>query len=254
MAYLELLNDVTAANGQPTAVKTVRTITTVAGASLVDGERVTIDDGKNGIRIFEFDTDGVLTPTVKNLNGIRVAVGGLSADQVRDALIAAINGAGLEVVASSGGAATVTITATLPGAVSFSVGETVVNAGFVVANTTAGSLSGVPVPAEFEVIEAVEIWTTGAGATVSLSFRLWVYNPRSQTWEPFGTGAAAAKGTLNGAAAIAAVVSNQIRHFESLPAGVMIPQRLYLEIAAGGTFDNAHVFAHVISKLSRRTA
>lgn len=243
---------VTSANGLPTAVKTVRTITTVAGSSLLEGERVVIDDSKKH-QIFEFDKGGTQTDFSKSLNVIRVAVTGLTADQVRDALIAAINGAGLDVVAASGGAATVTITANQPGANSIQLSDTVAAGGFAVANTTAGSLSGVPVPYDYEVIEAVEIWSTG-GATGALSItaRLWVYNPRSQTWEPFGVGTAAAKGNLNGGAAMDDVTGNNLRHFETLPAGAGIPQRLYLEVS--GTFDSASLFAQLITKASRRTA
>lgn len=81
-------------------------ISTVAGSLLVDGETFTIDDGFNPPETFEFDQNG---------NGVtagNVAVNtnsGMSAFNVRDAIIAAINSTSLYVAASSGGSSTVVL-------------------------------------------------------------------------------------------------------------------------------------------------
>jgi hypothetical protein len=79
-------------------------ITTVSGASLVDGETVTVDDGEGHIRTFELDSSDTII-----YGNIRVPFTALStANEVRDALILAINDIErLRVTASSGGTATV---------------------------------------------------------------------------------------------------------------------------------------------------
>ena len=73
-----------------TSTAATGTITCVAGVSLVDGETFTINDGVNAAVVFEFDSNGIVTPG-------RVGVtftGAYTAGQVRDAVIAAINGVG----------------------------------------------------------------------------------------------------------------------------------------------------------------
>lgn len=240
---------ITSANGPPTAVQCVASITTVAGASLVDGDRIMLSDGKQ-TRIFEFDNDGKATDYSLgslNLGGpnnkILVTFTALTADQVRDALITAINGAGLDLVASSGGAATVTITHNRPGANNIMLSEQVANAGFLVSITTAGSLSGVPLIHDKEEIETLEIWTTGAVAPVSLNLRLWQFTYRSNLWQPL----------LNGPDALAQPISgNDLRRAEVLPPGLATPDRLFLDVS--GTFSSATVFAHLTGKMERRTA
>jgi len=122
------------------------TITTVAGASLVDGETFTIDDGWNVPTVFEFDLGG------GGVAGSNVAVAygaGDSADDVRDAIIAAAEPlygdfGTLLVRASDGGPATVTLThdiASQRG--NQTIGETVAAAGFVVTGMAGG---GGPIP------------------------------------------------------------------------------------------------------------
>jgi hypothetical protein len=242
MSRLTLLNGIAAANGAPTAVTTVASITTVAGANLVDGERVLVADGLK-IQIVEFDTDGSLTEAAALVNAVRVAVGGLTADQVRDALITAINGAGLDVVATNGGAATVTITANRPGANTITISETVVDAGFAVAITTAGSLSGVRVATTRAEILALEAWTTGAAAPVNITLTLWAYNWSVGRWLK----------TLGFPdAALAANVGNDARRFEVMPAGMEIPDLLYLE--AAGAFNGSSLYAQLQGRMQRRTA
>lgn len=114
------------------------TITTVAAANLVDGETFTLDDGINTPVVFEFD----VTPDGVTPGNILVDVSGdITADDVRDTVIAAINGVGgaLEISAASGGAATVDLTHTLGGTVGNTTSsETVADGGFVITNMTGG--------------------------------------------------------------------------------------------------------------------
>ncbi len=121
----------------PATVAATGTITVVAGASLVDTETFTLDDGTNSATIFEFDSGGGVT-------GSHVAVsftGGSTAAQVRDAIISAINGvgAGLAITASIGGAAIVRLLNDATGlAGNVTITETVSNGGFVVAGMSGG--------------------------------------------------------------------------------------------------------------------
>lgn len=113
------------------------TIATVAGASLLDGETFTIDDGVNTPTVFEFDSNAAVT-----LGNITVTfTGGDTTTQVRDAIIAAVNGvgAGLTITASPGGAAQVILTNDNPGiAGNERILDTVANAGFVTVGMTGG--------------------------------------------------------------------------------------------------------------------
>ncbi len=114
------------------------TITTIAQTNFVDGEIFTLDDGINTPTVFEFDVapDGV-TP-----GNILVDISGdTTADDVRDTIIAAINGVGaaLEISAADGGAATVDLTQSIGGtAGNTTSSETVVSAGFILTDMTGG--------------------------------------------------------------------------------------------------------------------
>lgn len=86
------------------------TITTVAVASLVNGDYFTISDGSNSYRfVFNVDGDyGVASPYVE----VDVS-GDVTADDVRDTVITVINSvANYNVLAASGGASTVNLTNT----------------------------------------------------------------------------------------------------------------------------------------------
>ncbi len=83
------------------------TITTVSEANLVDGETFTLDDGANAATVFEIDMDGNITA-----GNVKVDVStDVNANQVRDRIIAAINGVTttLTITASSGGTAKVNL-------------------------------------------------------------------------------------------------------------------------------------------------
>jgi hypothetical protein len=130
----QVLTDVTI----PASVSATGTITAVAGASLVDGETFTINDGINTPTVFEFDSGG-------GVGGGNIAVtftGGDSASTVAASILAAINGVGatLLVTASSGGGAVTNLTHDRGGTVgNRAVTETVANAGFIVTGLTGGA-------------------------------------------------------------------------------------------------------------------
>lgn len=109
-------------------------ITPVAGASLVDGETFTLNDGTNTASVFEFDSNGSVT-------GGRVTVtftGGDSASTVRDSIVSAINGASnLNITATAGPGDYVRLdhdSNTTSG--NQTITETVANSGFVVSGMT----------------------------------------------------------------------------------------------------------------------
>ncbi len=117
------------------AVLATGTITTVAGALLVDGETFTIDDG-DGATTFEFDSDGTIDSDFVTVPFTAAD----SADVVRDAVIAAIAGeSGFSVTASNGGAATVNLVqdlASFDGNIALT--EDVAAGGFAVTGMTGG--------------------------------------------------------------------------------------------------------------------
>jgi hypothetical protein len=117
------------------------TITTVAKASLVDGETFTVDDGVNPPVTFEFDSNGVWNPLNIRINIVPL----VTADDVKTAIIAAINGVGdtLLMSAIDGGAATVTLSQDIGGAQGNTAqSDTVVAPGFIITNMTGGITNG----------------------------------------------------------------------------------------------------------------
>lgn len=235
MAIQTLLSAVLAANGVPTAVKAVGSIQCVAGSSLVDGERVIVPDGTSRM-IFEFDTDGLLSAPA--LHAIRIPVSGLTADQVRDALVAAINGCGLKLTAVNGAAGELNLTNKEHGPNNVPIRETVVNAGFTVNGFVNGALSGVRVARDMSVIQGIEIVSTGASAPASITAKLWGYTWAVATWVVVKTFATL---SLNG---------NNLAHYEVLR-DLEIPDVLYLELA--GTFNSASVNAVLTDRMQLGT-
>jgi hypothetical protein len=117
------------------------TITTIAKASLVDGQTFTVDDGVNPPVTFEFDDNGVWNPLNVRINIVPL----VTADDVRDAIIAAINSVGdtLLMSAIDGGAATVDLTQDIGGSQGNTTqSETVVNPGFIITDMTGGISNG----------------------------------------------------------------------------------------------------------------
>jgi len=107
------------------------TLTTKVGASTVDADTFTLDDGVNTPVVFEFDSNASVVETA-TLRAVAFT-GGDSADTIRDAIIAAItNAPALGITATSGGPATVDL-----------VNDAVGAAGNVAIVQSAASLAGV---------------------------------------------------------------------------------------------------------------
>jgi hypothetical protein len=117
------------------------TITTVAKALLVNGDKFTITD-PNYIYTFYFDVSGAYVPAGGyGTIAIRVDVStDVTADNVRDRVIAAVNGStSILITAANGGAATVALTADNMGtAYNLALTETVGAGGFAVAGLLGG--------------------------------------------------------------------------------------------------------------------
>jgi hypothetical protein len=132
----------------PAAAAAAGAITTVAAASLVDGETFTLDDDVPGHtpKVFEFDIGGGgVTPGRVAV----VLVGTEDADGVRDAMVTAINavGATLSITATGTIASTVSLVHDVTGSYNAAIPDTVSAGAF-------GSASGM---------------TGGAGNTVTLT-------------------------------------------------------------------------------------
>jgi len=117
------------------AIPATGDITSIAAASLVDGETFTLDDGSNAPTVFEFDVsaNGVGAGNIPIL-----AVG--TAAAVRDLTITAINSvATLGITATPSGTENITLTNDVYGdAGNTSSSETVTNAGFILTDMTGG--------------------------------------------------------------------------------------------------------------------
>jgi len=87
-------------------------ITTVTAASYTDGQTFQLTDTYGQFEIFEFDTGGGVTPGNVAVD-ISAAV---SANDVRDAIISAVNGTALEITATNGGSAQVLLDQNIGGA------------------------------------------------------------------------------------------------------------------------------------------
>lgn len=113
-------------------------ITTIAVASLVDGETFVLDDGVNAAVTFEFDGDSsvVESATLRQVDISAIT----TADQVRDAIITAvINAPTLDTTAVNSGSALVSLSNDSAGVIgNVAITETVTNAGFVVTGMSGG--------------------------------------------------------------------------------------------------------------------
>jgi hypothetical protein len=147
-AAVPLVNDAFGAAGNVAASDTVAYagfgVTGMSGGSdgILDGETFTLDDGITAATVFEFDTDSSITGGRTAVNIASIS----SANDIRDAIIAAINGVGatLAITASSGGAATVTLVQDNPEAVGAGTNaDTVTDAAFAIAgmDTPTGATS-----------------------------------------------------------------------------------------------------------------
>ena len=140
--YREIEYVVYAQPNDGSTVQSTGTITTIAGNLISDGEWFELSDGINSNRRFEFDKS---SPGSFTLGNYRIAISDSdSADDVRDAIITAINDQDddeLLMDASSGGSATVALTHRTGGYIGNVAAPTdgVSNASFVVSTMSGGS-------------------------------------------------------------------------------------------------------------------
>ncbi len=156
-----------------------------AGASVdidcYDGERLSLDDGNHTPTVFEFDVQG---------DGIGPGVIGIdlsaltSANDVRDAIIAAINNVGnlLDITASSGGAGVVNLVNDVAGvAGNVAIQETVKHASFTVTGmagggpAATGDIGTLTVPLTLEDADGVNgaVFTAGSDGIDISRMELW---------------------------------------------------------------------------------
>jgi len=122
---------------QPTTTyaSSTGTINVVDGASLLDTDYFTIDDGFHNSLDFEFDSDGSWTERKRPVS----YTGADTVDDVKDSIIAEINGSELYITASDGGVGVVNLTHDIPGTVhQRTITENVANVGFTVSGMSAG--------------------------------------------------------------------------------------------------------------------
>jgi len=231
---VQLLSGATATNGAGSMA--VGSITTVAVANLVDGETFTLDDGVTS-SVFEFDKTG------NGVTGGRVAVdvsGDTTAGDVRDTVIAAVNGSGLTIAASIAGTAKAGLKNAVVGTVGNTTsGDTVDDVGFVVTNMAGGiagvvlrsAVAGVEIGDKAELVVA----STAGSGTMTATIRLWGYSAVAQDWFPLGVGTASGKGVINGGSALEETGADAIAHIENID-GLENLERIHAEIVSiGGT-------------------
>lgn len=126
----------------PGNLAAIGSITTVVANNIVDGESVIMDDGTgaggpnaNGVYIFEFRKTG--SPSGTNIAVALTA--GWTADQVKTALISAVNGSAIAITASSGGTGLMSLVHDVAGGVgNVTIVDTVGDAGFVCVGMNGG--------------------------------------------------------------------------------------------------------------------
>src|SRR5262249_16045077 len=138
-------------------------------ANLVDGETVTIDDGA-GPKVFEFDTDGMV-----GMGNVQVDIStDVTATQVRDRLLAAINGVGgFNVTAVPDGTDQIRgINKDFGGAGKKAITKTVANAGFTVQGMAGGEAMADGRDFTAETRKYIRIYKgTGAGQVADVATR-----------------------------------------------------------------------------------
>ncbi len=231
--YLSLVSGATAANGIPVAVAATGEITTVAKANLLQGENFTLKDGLGGIVKFVFDlTDIYEQPMTGPVVAVVDLSGVTTADGVRDAIIAAVNAAPIAITASSGGAATVTLTNDYAGPQGNSpIPENVANGTFAATGMANGDLSGQPAgglggtsisPDQEDATVLVSAVCT-AEETMTATVSIWGYVSAAQMWFRHKA--------LNAGNAIAETSADAINYAETVT-GLRQYSRLYAEIVA----------------------
>ena len=196
-----------------TGVAATGTITTIVQANLLDNETFTISDGTTST-VFAFHVTGAYAPVVGEVEvDVTAAV---TANDVRDAIITAVQGvASFFVTATSGGASTVTLTNDNVGtAGNVVVTDTVVDAGF----THTGMAGGV----DADALTAAEASTDADDILGLLNF-----------------GAAGAAGVLdlaaiNGALSTGQITAGQVTDILDILAGreYLVPAGVQVQAAS----------------------
>lgn len=224
-------------------------MTTVAFANIVDGETFALTDADGSSCVFVFQK--TTTYTDRGYGGPRHPVNisaAVTDDNVRDVVITAVNEcAHVQITASSGGTATVTLTQDRYGAAgNTKTAESVANGTFALGNFASGALPGVDIkplrfdrPTSLPSDKMVVILRSTAGSgTMTVTARLWGFRADVGTWVPIGSSATADnRGVINLASAIAETTApaDQLRYADVVDA-MWAFERAYLEITAiGGT-------------------
>lgn len=154
---------------QQVGVNATGSIITVAAALLFNGETFTLNDGANPATVFEFRHTGTPTP-----GNIKVDLAGLTtATEVRDEIIATINGvgSGLRIKAYVSGAAIVGLTNKIPGTVgNVAIAETVADVGFIVAGMSGGVDSVYAVGSGTLIINIIDVSGLLLVPTITVTF------------------------------------------------------------------------------------
>jgi hypothetical protein len=227
-------------------------ITTVAVASLVDAEYFTLTDGRGTVKVFEFDKTG----NGVTAGRVSVDVSALTtADQVRDAIVTAVNaqatGASpFGITAAANGSATVALTATVFGtAGNVTATENVANGTFAISGMSGAAVDGAALrtrsPSDSNGLRddqddsknpiSLLVWSTAGSGTMTVTLRLWGYSSVSGTWHPLGVGADSTKGIINAGSALGETGTNTIAHSEVVY-GLKAFERVVCQVTAiGGT-------------------
>lgn len=247
---LQILNGAIATNAPPVAVKAAASITTIVAANILEGETFALQGADGGCTVFVFTkTAGVYVDRGYGAPRHPVSlIGAVTADDVRDRIITAVNeDSATLIVASSGGAATVALTQGRFGPTGNTVtAETVANAGFVVTNFAGGLFSGV----DIQMLRAdrnlgtpadrmsLIIRSTAGSGVMTVTAKLWGWNYAVGAWSPVGSSTTDAnRGLVNLATAIGelAAPADQLNFADTVD-GLFAMDRAYLEVVAiGGT-------------------
>lgn len=244
---VQLFNGVTAANNPPVATKATASITTVAAASIIDGETFALVDASGSTCVFVFQKTATFTDPGRGSPRMPVnIIAAVTADDVRDAIITAVNNCpAVQITAASGGAATVALTQDRFGPDGNTVTvESVVNAGFVITSFSGGTLSGADITTlrrdratamPSDKMAVIARSTAGSGV-MTMTLKMWGFRADVGAWVPFGSSTTDAnRGLLNAATAIGelAAPADQLLYSDVID-GMWSFERAYLEVVAIG--------------------
>lgn len=236
---LPFFSGLTAANGEPQALTTYSTctITPDTFANLGNQETFIMQLPNNAAPMtFVLDKLGTYVETgrQKRIN----LVGDVTANDVRDSLIADLNAAALGFTASISGG-NVLCTQNKPGPF---VGDNTEQASgaFAITDWSGGALPGIPLRGAnitprgsaygFDEAAIFLRNTQGTGAMTISYLKIWLYDDETEIWFPPGSAVTGTdKGKLNSGAALNTTGTDQLRHCEKV-FGLGAAERIYLEV------------------------